>query len=144
MPRFRAKPFELDASRWFKEGDHPAVVMQAWGDVPEAPYVNTRQGWVRVHPGDWIVTLPDGETYPCKPDVFAAKYAPADGESASAKARGLLERLWSAATTNLPSGEGPRDVAIDWWRDADHRFLADRVAPEEIREALEQTGGVPR
>ena len=72
---FRAKPFEFKARQWFKDGDHPAVQL-AFGE--DRFFVQTRQGMARVDPGDWIITLPDGESYPCKPDVFSAKYEPAD------------------------------------------------------------------
>lgn len=38
----------------------------------------TRQGEVEAHVGDWIIQESDGSgCYPCKPDVFAAKYEPA-------------------------------------------------------------------
>ena len=40
----------------------------SWG------YCDTRQGRVHVQPHDWIITLADGESYPCKPDVFENKY----------------------------------------------------------------------
>jgi hypothetical protein len=29
-------------------------------------------------PGDWIIRGVQGEFYPCKPDIFAAIYEPAD------------------------------------------------------------------
>lgn len=80
--RFRTKPFEFEASQWFKFGDHDAVVSRVF-DERFAPGVLTRQGWARVDAGDWIITLPDGESYPCKPDLFTTKYEPADQPAAT-------------------------------------------------------------
>lgn len=41
---------------------------------------HTRQGDVAADEGDWIIQESDGSgCYPCKPDVFAAKYEPVDG-----------------------------------------------------------------
>lgn len=76
---FQAKPFKFRARQWFKDGDHDAVQL-AFGEGWF--FVQTRQGLARVDPGDWIITLPDGETYPCKPDVFALKYDPVAPEHA--------------------------------------------------------------
>ena len=52
----------------------------------EHGWIDTIQGGHIVCPGDWIITEPDGKGfYPCKPDVFAAKYEPAP-EAAHAEA----------------------------------------------------------
>lgn len=78
MARYRAKPFEFEAVQWFKPGDHDDVTKAK--TTTETYYeILTVQGWARVNPGDWIITLPDGESYPCKPDLFAAKYEPLGG-----------------------------------------------------------------
>lgn len=45
-------------------------------DQPAGLYVDTLQGWARVDVGDYVIRAVNGELYPCKPDVFAATYAP--------------------------------------------------------------------
>jgi hypothetical protein len=41
-------------------------------------YIETLEGRMHASPGDWIITGVKGERYPCKPDIFAATYEPAD------------------------------------------------------------------
>lgn len=36
----------------------------------------TLEGKMRVNPGDWVIRGTVGEFYPCRDDVFTAKYAP--------------------------------------------------------------------
>jgi hypothetical protein len=83
VSKFRKKPVVIDAVQWFAMGDHPAVVcIPLTGYNPETDrgkgWVPTLEGGHVVSPGDWIVTGVKGEHYPCKPDVFAATYEPAD------------------------------------------------------------------
>lgn len=40
----------------------------------EPGVVETRWGPISYEHGDWLVTNPDGETYPVKPDVFERDY----------------------------------------------------------------------
>jgi hypothetical protein len=79
MPQFRKKPVVIEATQWFKDGDHPAVVLTApaMGEPPSVPAIHTLEGWLHVTPGDWIITGVKGENYPCKPDIFEATYDPA-------------------------------------------------------------------
>ena len=70
--KYRKKPVVIEAAQWFKHGDHPAVKDMG------APVVLTLEGPLHVTPGDWIITGVKGEHYPCKPDVFAATYEPAE------------------------------------------------------------------
>jgi len=85
MPQFRKKPVVIEATQWFKVGDHPnvkhATMEQAAGLTPGVPWKNC--GWIKtiegghvVNPGDWIITGVKGEQYPCKPDIFEATYEP--------------------------------------------------------------------
>lgn len=37
-------------------------------------YVETLEGYLKVSPGDWIITGINGEKYPCKPDIFEKTY----------------------------------------------------------------------
>lgn len=78
--RFRSKPVEIEAMQWFEHGDH-ALVMRDNVQPGNARVgrVKGAQGWAHVDPGDWIIQEPLGPGYyPCKPDVFAAKYEPVD------------------------------------------------------------------
>jgi len=104
MPKFRKKPVEIEASQWFKNGDHPkdgtdrmqpdfsecegAVVRYfRRPDVPgttpcrhcdktmhDHGWIDTLEGGHIVCPGDYVITGVKGENYPCKPDIFAATY----------------------------------------------------------------------
>jgi hypothetical protein len=85
MAKFKTKPVIIEAEQFiakqggpvFPKGMHPWP--DEYGDRPRDGswgYCDTRQGRVSVHAQDWIITLADGESYPCKPDVFENKYEP--------------------------------------------------------------------
>lgn len=126
--QYRKKPVVIEASQWFKNGDHPldnAIEMFDYPDsdspdagITQRPHVVREgkvvryyrhpdvsgdtpceqcgqphhvHGWIdtleqghRVCPGDWIITGVKGERCPCKPDVFAATYEPADAQAQQA------------------------------------------------------------
>ena len=73
MPKFRKKP----------------VVVSAFNNVGSPQVISTLEGDMTANTGDWIITGVNGETYPCKPDVFLKTYEPADEE-----ARILLRSLY--------------------------------------------------
>ena len=73
--KFRKKPVVIEATQWFKMGDHPAVLDGAWHGKP---FVRTLEGEHIVTPGDYIITGVVGETYPCKPDIFEMTYEPVE------------------------------------------------------------------
>jgi hypothetical protein len=68
--KFRKKPVVIEATQWFKDGDHPAV--EKWNDGEYR--IRTLEGAHIVTPADWIITGVKGEHYPCKPDIFDATY----------------------------------------------------------------------
>jgi hypothetical protein len=76
--KFRKKPVEIEATQWFKMGDHPVVVLhpnQIFVDeMPPYGWCPTLEGGHIVTPGDWIITGVKGEHYPCKPDIFEMTY----------------------------------------------------------------------
>lgn len=76
MARYRSKPVEIEAVQFTDKGTHPAVESAFTPPGRPAAYtVHSRQGWVNVDIGDWIIAESDGSGYyPCKPDVFEAKY----------------------------------------------------------------------
>ena len=75
--KFRKKPIVIEATQWFKMGDHPAVthrhsIHHEWGKV------NTPDGDMTVMPGDWIITGTKGEHHICEPDIFEMTYEAAE------------------------------------------------------------------
>lgn len=94
--KYRKKPVVVEATQWFKNGDHPAVSDGYLRLIDHAVFgvstlrpennvagcmpiacIKTLEGWHEVTAGDWIITGVKGEHYPCKPDIFAATYEPA-------------------------------------------------------------------
>jgi hypothetical protein len=85
--KYRKKPVEVDATQWFKLGDHPEVITLG-GQVITGPggcrhcgLDSNKHGWVYtlegghiVCPGDFVITGVQGEHYPCKPDIFEETY----------------------------------------------------------------------
>jgi hypothetical protein len=83
--KYRKKPVVVEATQWFKLGDHPmvhkttATVHSEWegrqglpaGSIGE---IKTLEGYLLVTPGDYIITGVKGEHYPCKPDIFEMTY----------------------------------------------------------------------
>ena len=103
MAQYRKKPLVIEATQWFRNGDHPkdgngtftdgeryeGLVVRYFrrpdvrgdricGHCDNAMHVHgwidTPEGGHVVCPGDWIITGLKGEMYPCKPDIFAATY----------------------------------------------------------------------
>lgn len=60
----------------------PAIrIFTAPSDVPEGrSYIEipTMEGVMQVNVGDWIIRGVKGEFYPCRSDIFAATYEPAE------------------------------------------------------------------
>lgn len=78
--RFRKKPVVIEATQWFKHGDHPAVISGTLSGMPVF-FIETLEGEMLVSEGDWIITGIKGEMYPCKPDIFEATYEKVTEES---------------------------------------------------------------
>jgi hypothetical protein len=77
MAQYRKKPVVIEATQWFKHGDHPNVTNYAdKAIVPESGHgwIKTLEGGHIVSRGDWIITGVKGEQYPVKPDIFEATY----------------------------------------------------------------------
>lgn len=78
--KYRKKPVVVEATQWFKMGDHPAVG-DYWTHDPDCKswgWVVTLEGGHIVMPGDFIITGVKGENYPCKPDIFEMTYEAAE------------------------------------------------------------------
>jgi hypothetical protein len=83
--KFRKKPVVIEATQWFKMGDHPKVESYARADgkgQEELGCIKTlesgRNGMHIVSVGDWIITGVKGEHYACKPDIFEQTYEPVE------------------------------------------------------------------
>lgn len=82
--KYRKKPVVIEATQWFKMGDHPMVYevmgnaerINGWiAMTPTGCYeIKTLEGRMTVSEGDWIITGVKGEHYPCKPDIFEMTY----------------------------------------------------------------------
>lgn len=82
MPKFRKKPVVIEAFRylfddrpdWFcdKVTTNEIVTHGTHCDI------HTLEGVMRGDVGDYIIKGVKGEIYPCKPDIFAATYEPAE------------------------------------------------------------------
>ena len=81
--KFRKKPVVIEATQWFKDGDHPAVgayfpTGKGAGRSLTHGWISTLEGGHIVSPGDWIIRGIQGEHYPCKPDIFEMTYEVAE------------------------------------------------------------------
>ncbi|EIA3336339.1 hypothetical protein ACSVMK_11460 [Salmonella enterica] len=96
VKRFTKKPVTISAIQW--TGDNLPDVIEftgkhpRWGDwfADMGEYIAhvrsdgnrfkifTLEGVMDALPGDWIIRGVQGEHYPCKPDIFAATYDPAE------------------------------------------------------------------
>jgi len=83
--RYRKRPVVIDAVLWdgklttvepLLQGASTTEVQQELADP--ALIIPTLEGDMRAEVGDWIIRGINGELYPCKPDIFAATYEPAD------------------------------------------------------------------
>lgn len=63
--------------------------------------IETLEGTITASPGDWIIRGVKGEFYPCKPDIFALTYEPAEATVNSAPVR--LPDGWDVAAECAPT-----------------------------------------
>jgi hypothetical protein len=78
--KFRKKPVVIEATQFTGDnGDAIAAFMGCQHPFIEngGLMIGTLEGVHRANPGDWIIKGVKGEFYPCKPDIFAATYEPA-------------------------------------------------------------------
>lgn len=93
MPKFRKKPIVIEAEQFNgypPDGQYAtrgAVVMplgvgsgicECGARLEAHGAIKTLEGRMKACPGDWVITGVKGEHYPCKPDIFAATYEPAE------------------------------------------------------------------
>lgn len=91
MAQYRKKPVVIDAVRvvsvliavkTVEWGDLPSWIQEAyardeWTVRADGIAIRTLEGEMRADEGDWIIRGGAGELYPCKPEIFAATYDPA-------------------------------------------------------------------
>lgn len=83
--KFRKKPVVIEAVQWTENNESEVTAFLKMGEFSSAGYVKGRyveigtlEGTMIASPGDWIIKGVKGEYYPCKPDIFAATYEPAE------------------------------------------------------------------
>ena len=81
--KYRKKPVVIEARQY--DGKN-GIALLSWvkGMELEEDFLGdsisivTLEGTMRADKGDWIIQGVKGEFYPCKPDIFAATYDPAE------------------------------------------------------------------
>lgn len=85
MAKYRKKPVVIEAWKfisgldippsWFTDDENNSIGMDSFG-----PFISikTLEGTMLGRSGDWIIRGVQGEIYPCKPNIFAETYEPAD------------------------------------------------------------------
>ena len=80
--KYRKKPVVVEAIQW-RENNWEEV-LKFLGDAdyyyisdldgPVVLVIETLEGRINAHPGDYIIRGVAGEYYPCKPDIFEQAY----------------------------------------------------------------------
>lgn len=107
MMKYRKKPVVIEALRLpalneeatpeFVDELHDFLGDQPWeSDRAGALVIRTLEGDMRADPGDWIIRGVAGELYPCKPNIFAATYEPAE-EAARVEVSSDLQAIRASA-----------------------------------------------
>lgn len=83
MSKFRKKPVVIEAQQFTgRNGDELEKWIRDGGTYCSydgiSVYIQTLEGMHRADKDDWIIQGVKGEFYPCKPDIFAATYEPAE------------------------------------------------------------------
>ena len=88
--KYRKKPVVIEAVQFTRSnwedierwGGKLVKAVGNWnGELPLAIQITTLEGIMTAVDGDWIIKGINGEFYPCKPDIFAATYEPAEKET---------------------------------------------------------------
>lgn len=85
MMRYRKKPVVVEAIQFQGDGKNTEKVLDFIGEgvAVLSPCgcslrIDTLEGRMIALPGHWIIRGVAGEIYPCKPEIFAATYEPAE------------------------------------------------------------------
>ncbi len=76
--RYRKKPVMVEAVQW--DGMNLDEIKEFVGDSLDEAHmtIHTLEGDHHTSVGDYIIKGVHGEFYPCKPDIFAKTYEPAE------------------------------------------------------------------
>ena len=66
MSKFKKLPIEIEATR-----------------ITEEIVIHTREGTLKGHPGEWLITGIEGEQYPCGDAIFRETYRPTGPDNCS-------------------------------------------------------------
>lgn len=87
MEKFRKKPVVVESQRYTAETCAAICEWMGIGHGSETdrcgldPFVvETLEGPMKASPGDYIIKGVKGEFYPCRADIFALTYEPADSQ----------------------------------------------------------------
>lgn len=69
MVKVRKKPVVIEAVQYFPNQDYDCVEYDSNG-----AHIKTKEGRMRIKPGDWIMTGVKGESYPCDREIFEETY----------------------------------------------------------------------
>jgi hypothetical protein len=127
MAEFRKKPVVIEALE-FDGTVASADSIREWARKPDGMSaeagrstkgetcfhlrIETLEGTMSVSPGDWVILGVKGEFYPCKPDIFAATYEPADRRAPEPAGRGE-----TCSTLLLKASRAARDADADLLED---------------------------
>jgi hypothetical protein len=97
--KFRKKPVVIEAEQFTDENKDRCFnfvrcncVAGRDGNGLPTLRIQTLEGDITASLGDWIIKGVKGEFYPCKPDVFAATYEPAEDIANTKLTDGLPEK----------------------------------------------------
>lgn len=80
--QYRKKPVTIEAMEVRVIDTPTAKKVKEWCDAAfifnDYLYIKTLEGDMKVSRGDFIIKGVNGEFYPCKPDIFAKTYEPAE------------------------------------------------------------------
>lgn len=116
--------------------------------------IDTLEGEMEAHVGDWIIKGVKGEFYPCKPDIFEMTYEPAE-QAATNYSHDIVidyinwrhERSWRRvrpirwdfmATEHHPRPQWIM-IAFDYGKNANRHFAMDSIHSWVAAEAPEPT-----
>lgn len=111
MAAYRKKPVVIEAvpvndvlqdcwhglPDWIRDAYEAGTVSCPIGAVE----IRTLEGTMRGERGDWIIRGVKGELYPCKPDIFAETYEPADALGSEETLKALLRECRTDLETRV-------------------------------------------